>query len=425
MKQGMRLTAKRVAKALKRPGRHHDGHGLYLQVIGANNASWILRYERDGRERMHGLGPQHVVSLGEARKRAQAARLQLLDGVDPVDAKKAAKVQRVVAAAKALTFDEAARGYLAQHSSTWSNQRHGMQWASSLKEFASPVIGMLPIGEIDVPLVLRTLEQVVPARRGHPAGSLWMTRPESASRLRGRIESILDWAKARGYRHGDNPAAWSVISQVLPARGQLAKIEHHAAMPYAQVPAFMAALRGCDGSAARALEFTILTAARTGEVTGARWSEIDLASKTWTVPAGRMKADKEHRVPLSDRAIAVLKALPREAGIGNDGFVFVGSRSGAGLSHAAMNVLRKRLGYAHATVHGFRSSFRDWAAEQTAYANHVVEQALAHTINSAVERAYRRGDMFDKRRRLMADWARYCAGPAQASGGDVLTLRGR
>jgi integrase len=418
----MKLTTKRVAKLVRRgqKGKHHDGHNLYLQIQNCNNASWIFRYERDGRERFSGLGPYHTVGLAEARVRARALRLQLLDGVDPIAAKKAAKVQRALAAAKAMTFSQAGASYIAQHGAKWSSARHAAQWSVSLKDYAEPIIGALPIGEIDVALVLKVLEQKVPAWRNTPAGSLWMTRPETASRLRGRIESILDWAKARGYRSGDNPASWSIIGEVLPARSDLAKVEHHLAMDYRQLPTFMAELRKHDGTAARALEFTVLTAARTGEVTGARWSEIDLATKTWTVPADRMKVGKEHRVPLSDRAVEILKTLPREHG--ND-FVFIGPRR-AGLSHAAMIVLFRRMGYVGITVHGFRSSFSDWCAEQTAYANHVVEQALAHTINSAVEKAYRRGDLIEKRRRLMTDWARYCASPRQQTGAEVATLRG-
>ena len=418
----MKLTTKRVAKLVRRgqKGKHHDGHNLYLQIQNRNNASWIFRYERDGREHFSGLGPYHTVGLAKARDRAKALRLQLLDGIDPIAAKKAANVQRALAAARAVSFSQAGASYIEQHGAKWSNARHAAQWSVSLKEYAEPIIGALPVGEIDTALVLKVLEQKVEARRNTPAGSLWMTRPETASRLRGRIESILDWAKARGYRAGDNPAAWSIIGEVLPARSQLAKVEHHPAMDYRELPAFMAELRKHGGTAARALEFCILTASRTGEVTGARWSEIDLAGKTWTVPAGRMKAGREHRIPLSDRAVEILKTVPREH---ENDFIFIGPRR-AGLSHAAMIVLFRRMGYVGQTVHGFRSSFSDWASEQTGYANTVVEQALAHTINSAVERAYRRGDLFEKRRRLMTDWARYCASPRQQIGTEVATLRG-
>jgi integrase len=417
----MKLTAKRVANALTRPGRYGDGHGLYLQVVNTKNASWLLRYERGGRERWLGLGPVHTVGLKDARERARAARLSLLDGIDPLEAKKAAKVQRALAAAKAMTFSEAARGYLDQHSAKWRNVMHAAQWPSTLKAYVEPILGQMPVAEIDVPLVLKVLEQKLGAARGYSAGSFWMTRPETAKRVRGRIEAILDWAKARGYRAGDNPAAWSTIGQVLPARGQIAKVEHHPALDYRELPAFMARLRAHEGSAARALEFLVLTAARTREVVGAKWEEIDIEQRVWTVPAGRMKASKEHRVPLSARAIELLQSLYREA---DNPFVFIGPRR-AGLSKSAMAEVLKRAGRTDVTVHGFRSSFRDWAAERTAYPNHVVEMALAHAIPAAVEAAYRRGDLLDKRRRLMDDWATFCTSPSNLQTENIVTLARR
>jgi integrase len=416
----MKLTAKRVAKAITRPGRYGDGHGLYLQVVNTNNASWLLRYERGGRERWLGLGPVHTVGLKDARERARVARLSLLDGIDPLEAKKAAKVQRALAAAKAMTFSEAARSYLDQHSAKWRNSVHAAQWPSTLKTYVDPILGQLPVAEIDVPLVLKTLEQKLGAARGYPAGSFWMTRPETAKRVRGRIEVILDWAKARGYRTGDNPAAWSTIGQVLPARGQIAKVQHHPALEYRELPVFMAALRALEGSAARALEFLILTAARRQEVIGAKWEEIDIEHGVWTVPAGRMKASKEHRVPLSARTVELLESLYREA---ENPFIFIGPRR-AGLSRSAMAEVLKRAGRTDVTVHGFRSSFRDWAAERTAYPNHVVEMALAHAIPAAVEAAYRRGDLLDKRRRLMAEWGKFCASPPEPQTNNVVTMGG-
>ena len=273
-------------------------------------------------------------------------------------------------------------------------------------DFAFPVIGNLSVAAIDTGLVLKVLEQKVDAERGYPAGPLWQARPETASRLRGRIESVLGWATVRGYRQGDNPARWrGHLSEALPARNANGKVEHHAALPYAELPAFMADLRKREGVAAQALEFTILTAASTGEVIGARWDEIDLEAGVWTVPAGRMKAGKEHRIPLSSRAVELLKDLYREDG--ND-FVFIGSQAGSGLSNMAMTTVLRRMGRGDITVHGFRSAFRDWAAERTDFPNHVVEQALAHTIGDKVEAAYRRGDLFAKRAQLMAAWAKYC-----------------
>jgi integrase len=431
-KKSEKLTAKKVAKLVRRGvrGKHHDGHGLYLQIQNRDNASWFLRYERDGKEHFPGLGPAHIVGLKLARERAQALRLQLLNGVDPIAAKKAAKAQRALDAAKAMSFSEAARGYIEQHGPKWRNARHAAQWPSSLAEYVEPIIGALPVREIDITLVLKVLEQKVPARRGSPAGSLWLTRPETARRLRGRLESIFDFAKARGYRSGENPAAWSIISNVLPAPSKLTRVENHPALPYAQIPEFLAKLRTRSGNAARALEFTILCAARSGETIGARWGEIDLdavridpktkqkiADPVWTVPAVRMKTNKEHRVPLSDRAVEILKAIPREAG--ND-LIFIGPTR-AGLSHAAKINLIRRLGYPDVTVHGFRSAFRDWAGETTAFASDVCEAALAH-IKGKTERAYQRGDLFNKRRRLMDAWAEYCASLPSKTTADVVPI---
>jgi integrase len=383
-KKSEKLTAKKIEKLISRgePGKFPDGHGLYLQIQNRNNVSWFFRYERDGKEHFPGLGPLHIVGLKLARERAQALRLQLLNGVDPIAAKKAAKAQRAIAAAKAMTFSGAVRGYLAQHGAKWRNARHAQQWPSSLAEYAEPIIGKLPVDAIDVPLILKILEQPVPERNGSPAGSLWGTRPETARRLRGRLEAILDWAKARGYRSGENPATWSIISQVLPAPSKLARIQHHVALPHARTPEFMTKLRTRQGNAARALEFTVLTAARSGETLGARWNEIDFATKTWTIPENRMKAAKEHRVPLSARAVEILKAIPREAG--NDRIFNGPARTG--LSHAAKINLIRRLGYPDVTVHGFRSSFRDWAGETTSFPSDVCEAALAH-LRGKTERA--------------------------------------
>jgi integrase len=258
-------------------------------------------------------------------------------------------------------------------------------------------------------LVLKALEQI------------WTTKPETASRVRGRIEAVLDWAKVREYRDGENPARWrGHLDKLLPARRKVRKVEHHAALPYAELPAFMAALRQRDGTAARALEFAILTAARTGEVIGARWSEIDLQARTWTIPDSRMKAGREHRVPLSDRAIEIIHGLPRESA---NGFVFAGAREKQALSNMALLMTLRRMGRDDLTTHGFRSTFRDWAAERTGYPNEVVEMALAHAVSNAVEAAYRRGDLFDKRRHLMADWMAFCAEPLKS--GDAIPYRRR
>jgi integrase len=276
----------------------------------------------------------------------------------------------------------------------WKNAKHRAQWKSTLATYAYPVFGGLSVSTVDTALVLKTIEPI------------WGTKPETASRLRGRIEAVLDWARARGFRHGENPARWrGHLDKLLPARRKIARVKHHAALPFAEIPAFMNELRARVGVSARALEFAILTTTRTSETRNARWSEIDTASKIWTIPAERMKAGREHRVPLNERAVAILRAMPRESD--GDGFVFIGARSDRPISNMAMLELMRGLrpGY---VPHGFRSTFRDWAAETTNYQNHIVEMALAHVVGDKVEAAYRRGDLFEKRRRLMSDWARYC-----------------
>jgi integrase len=402
----MALTSKRIGK-LSKPGRYRDPdtRGLYLQVGRTGTKSWLLRYELNGRERFHGLGSLDDFSLKEARERARAARQKIADGIDPIDARQAERAEKALAAAKALTFEEAARKYFDQHERKWRNDKHRAQFLSTLTTYVFPTIGKLPVSGIETGHVLRVLEPI------------WHEKTETANRVRGRIESILDWATVREYRTGANPARWrGHLGEVLPARSLIAKSAHHPALPYAEMPEFMAALMKREGVAARALEFTILTAARTGEVIGAQWSEIDFNTNTWTVPAGRMKSSKEHRVPLSERTVEILKALPFEK---DNPFVFIGPRT-RGLSNMAMASVLKRMDRHDITVHGFRSSFRDWAAERTNYPNHVVEQALAHVIGNKVEAAYRRGDLFDRRQRLMEDWSRYCTSEPEA--GNVLQM---
>jgi integrase len=400
------LTAKKVER-LKIPGRYPDGHNLYLQVGDTGGKSWLFRFERDGRERWHGLGAAYTFSLKEARERARAARQLLADGIDPIDHRKAERSKLAAAKARLLTFREAAEAYFDQHEGKWKNAKHRAQFTSTLRQYAFPVLASMSVADIGTPAVLRAIEP-------H-----WLTKTETMSRVRGRIESVLDWCTVRGYRTGDNPARWkNHLSEVLPARGQVAKVEHHAALPYRDMPSFMAELRKREGVAARALEFTILSVARTGETIGAQISEINFGEKTWTVPAGRMKGGKEHKVPLSERAIALLRALPTEKG--ND-FVFLGPRSGTGLSDMAMAQVLKRMHRGDITVHGFRSSFRDWAGETTNFPNHVAEMALAHAVGNAVEAAYRRGDLLAKRRALAEAWSRFCCAPPPA--GAVLPMR--
>jgi integrase len=386
-----RLSTLTISRA--KPGMHPDGRGLYLQVSGPRARSWVFRYTVNGKTHYLGLGSAYTIDLKRAREDARKARELLHDGIDPIEARKTRRMQQRLDAVKAMTFDQCADAYITAHDPSWSNPKHRQQWRNTLRDYASPVIGDLAVSAIDTSLVLKVLEP------------LWASRPETASRLRGRIENVLDWAKVRGHRDGENPARWKGhLDHLLPARSRMRKVKHHPALPYGEINALVTLVRAQEGVAARALEFLILTAARTGDVLGATWHEIDLNTAVWTIPAGRTKGGREHRVPLSDRALATLKEMR-----GNSGRVFP-------LSETAMAELLRRLGYGAVTVHGFRSTFRDWAGEVTSFPNHVVEMALAHTIPSAVEAAYRRGDLFEKRRRLMVDWARYCETKRTANG---------
>ena len=388
------LSSASVAK-LTKPGRYAVGDGVYLQISEWNNKisrAWLLRFQLNGKARHMGLGPYGLVTLAEARAKARDARRLLLDKVDPIEARRAQHRKRLLETARGKTFRECAEGYIASHEAGWRDPRSHKQWVRSLVAYAYPHIGDLSVTDIDTALVLATLEPI------------WKAKPETASRVRGRIESILDWAKARGYREGENPARWrGHLDNLLPARSRVRRVEHFAALPYAELPTLMAKLRTRPELSAAALEFLILTAARTNEVLGARWDEV--GGNVWTVSAERMKAGKAHRVPLSNRAAEILTSLPREGE-----FIFVGARTSAASNPHQLKRALQRTGYDNITVHGFRSTFRDWAAETTAFPNHVVEQALAHAIPSGVEAAYRRGDLFEKRRELMAAWADYCEG---------------
>jgi integrase len=425
------LTALKVERAVKGnepPGMYHDGGGLYLQVT-KGGASWVLRYQLAGRARYMGLGPARDFGLADARARAQDARRLTHDGMDPIEVKRQARKRMLLEAAKAITFKDAAEKYIAAHAAGWTGEKVEALWKATLETYAAPVIGTLPVQAIDTALVMRVLEQKTKDKDGKVAGSLWEAKPETAGRVRQRIEAILDWAKVRGYRDGENPARWKGhLEQLLPARGKMRRVEHHAALPYAEIGAFMAALGQQEGVAARALEFAILTAARTGEVIGARWSEIDLGAKLWTVPAKRMKADKEHRVPLSARAVAILEDMQAKRGAakGQDegaASVFPGASREGSLSNMAFLMLLRRTGRDDVTAHGFRSTFRDWCAERTSYPREAAEMALAHTIGDKVEAAYRRGDLFDKRKRLMDEWSKFCGTPAAKPDGNVEPLR--
>ena len=392
-------------KHVSRPGKYADGGNLYLQVRKATRKSpsddvtksWLFRYSRFGKDTWMGLGPYPDVSLSEARNLATRERKKILQGNDPLTDKRARKFAARVAHDNMLRFAECAELYVESQAPGWSNPKHIEQWRSTLKNLAGPTIGHLSVDQIDTTLVMRCIEPI------------WTTKTETASRLRGRIEAVLDWAAVRGYRKGDNPARWrGHLDKLLPRPSQVARVKHHPALPYTEVGAFMKELRNDTGVASRALEFTILTAARTNEVIQAEWSEFDLDLKTWVVPAERMKSKREHRVPLSDAAVAALKAVKGRS----KRYVFPGHKRGSHLSNMAMMQVLKRLGRTGVTVHGFRSTFRDWCAESTNYPADVAEMALAHTLRDKTEAAYRRGDLFEKRARLMADWARFCSKPS-------------
>jgi integrase len=403
-----RLTALKVERLTDKPGMHADGSGLYLQVTD-NGASWIYRYMLGGRSREMGLGPLALFGLQEARAKALDARRLRHEGIDPIEARKAARLRLRLDEAKAMTFKQCAEAYLKAHRAGWHNGKHAAQWEATLATYAEPIIGVLPVQAIDTALVLKVLEPI------------WTVKPETASRVRGRIESILDWARAREYRVGENPARWrGHLDKLLPAPSKVRKVRHHAALPYSELPNFLIELRSQPGIAARALEFTILTAARTNETIGSTPHEINGSEKLWTVPADRMKAKREHRVPLSGRALAILAEAESARGA-EDQFIFPGGKSSKPLSNMAMTEVLRRMGRSDITVHGFRSTFRDWAAERTNFPNEMVEMALAHAVSDKVEAAYRRGDMFEKRRRLMDAWTEFCSRRAPA--GTMVNLR--
>jgi integrase len=363
--------------------------------------SWTFRYSSNGRERYAGLGPLHAVSLKDAReKAANFRRLRHAEvPIDPLEERHARRLAGKLAAAKTMTFEACAQAFVTAMGVKWRSDKHRHQWWSSLEADVFPTLGSLPVQSIDVGLVMLVLQRI------------WLVKPETASRVRGRIESVLDWARARGYRSGENPARWKGhLDNLLPLRSKVAPVKHHAALAYDELPSFMAALRHQDGVAAMAVEFLILTVSRTGEVIGARWSEINLAKREWIIPGARMKAGKEHRVPLSDRAMEIVQTL---SAVNEGAFVFPGARGGRGLSATAMSALLMRMGRAEITVHGFRSTFSDWVSERTNFASQVREAALAHAVADKVEAAYRRGDLFDKRRQLAAAWERYCGAPPE------------
>jgi integrase len=433
---GGKLTALQVAKA-KKPGMYGDGGGLYLQVARGGSKSWIFRYRFKGSTskagkplaREMGLGSvrcegrlEGTWTLAEARERARLQR-QLLDlGKDPIEARKDRELIEALEKAKAVAFEDCAKDYVKAHRSGWKNAKHGDQWTATLKTWVYPIIGKLPVGAITTDLVMKVLQQPIGEEPDAPI--FWEARTETASRVRGRIENVLDWARAKKLRDGENPARWKgLLDKLLPARSTVAPVEHHKALPYADLPRFMAELRGRDHLSARALEYTILTAARTSDTIGAVYAEIDREGESWTVPAARVKGKKgkrkrDHVVPLSDRALEILDKMPKRSK-----YLFA-HEDGEPLSNMAMLELLQGMGFGEdLTVHGFRSTFKDWCSEQTGYPNEMSEMALAHTVSDKVEAAYRRGDMREKRRRLMADWAAYCESRAAAAKGKVVPMR--
>jgi len=392
----------------KKPGLYSDGGNLYLQITPAGVKSWLLRYMMDGEAQSMGLGALHSVSLISAREEAGKCRSLIASGINPRHARKDEQNKLRVAQARGKTFKQCAEAYIQAHEAAWSSAKHKWQWENTLERFAYPVFGNLPVQDVDVTLVMKVLDPI------------WKSKTETASRLRGRIESILDWAHVREYRTGENPARWrGRLENLLPARSKIQKVEHHPALPYDEVAAFIATLSRQAGLAAYALQLTILTATRTNEVLNATWSEFDFKNKVWVIPAERMKMKREHRVPLTEPALKLLKQLQE---VKTSDYVFPGSR-GKPLSNTAMLMLLRRMERNDITVHGFRSSFRDWCAEQTNFAREVSEAALAHAIGDKVEAAYRRSDLFDKRRLLMNEWARYCMQP-KAGKAKVLKIRG-
>lgn len=377
MREGNKLDALEV-KRKKKPGRYCDGHGLWLQVSDTGAKAWLFRYMRNGRARQMGLGALHTVSLAEARVRARQARQLLLDNQDPIEVKRKARDQARAATGDQMLFKDAVSRFLELHEPTWKNDKHRWQWGQTLESHAFPTLGSRPIAAIDGALITEALRPI------------WQRMPETARRTKQRIERVVQWVKD---------------GMPLPAHGaSKPPVRHHPALPFVELPAFMVELRGRDSISARALRFTILTASRTSEAIGATWDEIDLEEAVWTIPAERMKSPRPHRVPLSGEAVALLRDLPRVKGSKH---VFPGAR--ASLSNMAMLELLRGMRGNGLTVHGFRSTFSDWARERTNYPRDVVEMSLAHAIKDKSEAAYRRGDALPKRRRLMQEWSRYCA----------------
>ncbi len=406
------LSARRVQTEI-RPGYHRDDKGLYLQVSPTGTKAWIFRFKSpvSGKQREMGLGPLATLPLAQARDRAIECRQLMLMGLDPIEGRDKGRLAQRLEQARAITFKKAAEACIASKQHEWRNAKHAQQWTNTLKTYAYPTLGSLSVAAVDTELVMKVLEP------------LWLKKHETASRLRQRIETVWDWCKARGQVKGENPARLrGHLDKLLPRTTKVKRVTHHPALPYNLINTFITSLRAQNGVAPLALEFLILTAARTGEVIGAKWGEIDLDDKVWTVPADRMKAGNEHRVPLCKRAIEILKSIKGERD--PDEFIFPGWKVNTGLSNGAMLMLMKKMEQDEFTPHGFRSTFRDWAAEESqGFSNETIEQALAHTVKNQVEAAYRRGDQLEKRRVLMDAWAKHIETKQTKSEGKVVQFK--
>ncbi|MFC0134293.1 integrase [Massilia eurypsychrophila] len=396
-----KLSALAVSKT-NAPGYYGDGAGLWLQVSKSITKSWIFRYTLAGKQREMGLGALHTVTLSEARAKAKSCRTLLLAGRDPLDERKATQLVDALERAKMITFDQCATAYIAAHRGSWKSAKHAAQWESTLATYAGPIIGAMPVAAVDTALVVKVLSPI------------WQEKTETATRLRGRIESVLDWATVSKYRIGENPARWrGHLDNLLADPNKVSKVEHHPALPWQELSGFIAELQTREGVAARAVEFAILTATRSGEVRGATWGEIDMQAAVWTIPAERMKAGREHRVPLSSGAIGLLRRAS-----GREGIIFPGRGVGTSMSDMSLTAVLRRMGRNDITIHGFRSTFRDWCSESVGntFPREICEHALAHSLPDKVEAAYRRGDLLDKRKVLMQTWSDFCAAPPKSSG---------
>lgn len=408
MAGGINRLTNTAVEAKKEPGYYGDGGGLWLQVSRLGGKSWVFRFKRQGRTREMGLGSFSSVPLKKARDKASECRRILDDGGDPIEVRREEQAKANLRAARTKTFKDCAEAYIEAHKTKWKNDKHAAQWTATLKTYAYPKFGDLSVADVDTDEVRKAVEPI------------WKTKPETASRLRGRIEAVLDWARVSGYREGENPARWKGHMAVLLGSRQKLTRGHHAALPFVETGAFMVELRRREGVAARALEFAILTASRSGEVRGATWSEIDLDARLWVLPKGRMKKARAHTVPLSDAAVELLKKLPRVEGCD---LVFVGQSKGGGLSENALTAVLDRMGRDDLTQHGFRSTFKDWARSCTDFADEVSELALAHVNSDATRAAYARDQLIPQRAKLLAAWATYAA-TVQKPGANVVAMHG-